>query len=78
VAERLCQGLGPHAVVLTRPDLVRLGLASDAPRLLGRIGEVVAVAASQRFPLSDPDLCYEHGGVQPDELLVPLATWPST
>jgi Type I phosphodiesterase / nucleotide pyrophosphatase len=78
VAERLRQGLGPHAVVLTRPQLVTLGLASDAPRLLDRIGEVVAVAASQRFPLSDPDLGYEHGGVQPDELLVPLATWHST
>jgi hypothetical protein len=78
VVERLRQGLGPHAVVLTRSELVTLGLVSDAPRLLGRIGEVVALATSERFPLADPDLRYEHGGVQPDELLVPLATWHST
>jgi hypothetical protein len=78
VAERLHQGLGPHAVVLTKSELVTLGLASDTPRLLGRVGEVIALAASERFPLSDPDLRYEHGGVQPDELLVPLATWRST
>jgi hypothetical protein len=77
VAERLRQGLGPHAVVLTRSELVALGLVSDASRLLARVGQVVALAASERFPLSDPDLGYEHGGVQPDELLVPLATWRS-
>jgi Type I phosphodiesterase / nucleotide pyrophosphatase len=77
VAERLRQGLGPHAVVLTRSELVTLGLVSGGARLLGRIGEVVALAASERFPLSDPDLRYEHGGVHPEELLVPLATWRS-
>jgi hypothetical protein len=36
---------------------------------------VVALALTQRFPLEDPDMRYEHGSVHPDEMLIPLATW---
>jgi hypothetical protein len=77
VAERLRQGLGANALVLSAPDLVVLGLLPDAPGLLERVGEVVALALTDRFPLGDPDMRYEHGSLQPDEILVPLATWPS-
>jgi len=76
VAERLRQGLGPNALVLSASELVDLGLVSDAPRLLERVGEVVALARTEHFPLEDPDMLCEHGGVGPDEMLVPLATWP--
>ena len=76
--ERLRQGLGTNALVLSASDLVDLGLLPDAPGPLERVGEVVALALTERFPLEDPDMRYEHGGAHPDEMLVPLATWPST
>ncbi len=64
--------------MLSASDLVDLGLLPDAPGPLERVGEVVALALTERFPLEDPDMRYEHGSVHPDEMLVPLATWPST
>ena len=76
VTERLHQGLGSNALVLSAAELVDLGLLPDVPELLERVGEVIALARSERFPLEDPDMLYEHGSLQPDEMLVPLATWP--
>jgi hypothetical protein len=35
---------------------------------------VVALARTEHFPLEDPDMRCEHGSVDPDEMLVPLAT----
>jgi ferredoxin len=78
VAERLRQGLGTNALVLSASDLIDRGLLPGVPGLLERVGEVVALALTERFPLEDPDMRYEHGSVHPDEMLVPLATWPST
>ncbi|HEY0637722.1 MAG TPA: hypothetical protein VGD67_08760, partial [Pseudonocardiaceae bacterium] len=43
----------------------------------GRVGELVAVAASERFPLPVTGMTHEHGGLHPDELLIPLARWPA-
>jgi hypothetical protein len=67
VAARLADALGDAATVHRAADL---GLPAD-----GRVGEVVAVAASERFPLPDPTLAYEHGGTAEDEVAVPFATW---
>jgi hypothetical protein len=80
VAERLRLALGPQADVRRRDELVALGLLPPAPRLLERIGEVVALAAGERFPLPAPrgPVFHDHGGLDPDEMLVPLTTWPSS
>jgi hypothetical protein len=43
--------------------------------LPGRVGPVVAIAASPRFPVPDPTLRYEHGGLDDDEMHVPFAVW---
>jgi hypothetical protein len=69
VADRLAAALGD--VALVRP-------ASEVPELsalTGRVGPVVAIAASPRFPVPDPTLRYEHGGLDDDEMHVPFATW---
>ena len=67
LASRLAAAMGDAATV-HRPD--DLGLPAD-----GRVGEVVAIAASDRFPLPDPGLRYEHGGMTEDEVAVPFAVW---
>lgn len=72
VRARLADALGDAAVVVHAPDLPlppRLALPPD------RIGAVIAIAASDRFPLPDPTLRYEHGGLDPDEMLIPWAVW---
>jgi hypothetical protein len=69
VAARLADALGDTAVVLPVSEVPELGT------LAGRVGPVVAIAASSRFPVPDPTLRYEHGGLDDDEMLVPFATW---
>jgi hypothetical protein len=69
VADRLADALGDAARVLP---------ASEVPELRalpGRVGPVVAIAASPRFPVPDPTLRYEHGGLDDDEMHVPFAVW---
>lgn len=68
VRDRLAAALGDAATVTT-PQ--RLGLPLD------RTGPVVAVAASERFPIPDATLRFEHGALHPDELDVPFAAWRS-
>lgn len=75
VAARLAEALGDAAVVLPAEDMPELGSACAAGSLRGRVGAVVAIAASERFPVPDPSLSYEHGGLDPAELLVPFAVW---
>jgi hypothetical protein len=75
LAARLAAALGDAAVVLRLADLDRLGLARVTPALRARLGEVVAIAATDRFPVPDPSLRWEHGSTHPDEMLVPLAAW---
>ncbi len=75
LAGRLAAALGDAALVLRRDDLDRLGLLRLSPPLRARLGEVVAVAATDRFPVPDPSLRWEHGSTHPDEMLVPLAAW---
>jgi hypothetical protein len=66
VRQRLAAALGDAAVVRTAQEL---GLTP------GRVGAVVAIAASPRFPLPVPGMCSEHGGTDPDELVIPFAVW---
>lgn len=75
LAGRLAAALGDAALVLGVDDLDRLGLLRLTPQLRARLGSVVAVAATDRFPIPDPGLRWEHGSTQPDEMLVPLAAW---
>jgi hypothetical protein len=75
LAGRLATALGDAALVVRRADLDRLGLIRLTPALHARLGEVVAIAATDRFPVPDPSLRWEHGSTHPDEMLVPLAAW---
>ncbi|MGW5484525.1 hypothetical protein ACWEU6_34580 [Streptosporangium sandarakinum] len=75
-AERLAAALGEHALVLAAGELPGLGLLELTPAVRERLGEVVAVAASPRFPLPVRGPRFEHGALTEDEMLVPLALWP--
>ena len=77
VADRLRTALAGHADVLTPSDLARHGRLPNTAAVTERIGAVVAVATSAAFPVPDPSLAFEHGGVADDEVLVPLARWGS-
>jgi hypothetical protein len=70
LAERAARCLGDAASVHTAAEL---GL--DHGALAGRVGAVVVVARTARFPVPDPSLCFEHGACDPQELHVPLAIW---
>lgn len=75
LARELRAALGEHAFVFTPDELDDRGLMSVSPIVRARIGEIVAVAASPRFPVPDPSSAYEHGSITEDELLVPFAAW---
>ena len=66
VRARLADALGDAAVVVAARDL---GLDPH------RVGAVVAIAASDRFPIPNPELRYEHGGLDVDEMIIPFAVW---
>lgn len=67
--------LGTDAAVLAATDLVDLGLIDPDSVLLQRVGEVVAIAVGERFPLVDPTDRYEHGSLTAEEMRTPLAIW---
>jgi hypothetical protein len=69
VTTRLTAALGNTATVLSVHELPELAA------LPGRVGPVVAIATSPAFPIPDPTLTHEHGGLDDDELHVPFATW---
>ena len=75
VAQRLADALGDAARVLPVEQVPELGGAGAAQALTGRVGPVVAIAASPRFPVPDPALRYEHGGLDDEEMHVPFAAW---
>lgn len=75
VADRLADALGGHARVLTPEELDAAGLLPATPGVLARIGAVVAVAATARFPVPDPGVTWEHGALTEDEMDIPLAGW---
>lgn len=66
VFDRVATALGDTATIHHATDL---GLPQP------EAGPVVAVAASPRFPLPDPSVRYEHGGLSRDEIDVPFAVW---
>jgi Type I phosphodiesterase / nucleotide pyrophosphatase len=75
VRNRLATALGDAGEVLTADRLAALGLAGDTLR--GRVGDLVVLATSERFPVPDETLRWEHGGTDEEERLVPLAIWRS-
>jgi hypothetical protein len=75
VRERLAAALGPHALVLASDELADLGLAAAGGLVARRVGEVVALATGDRFPLLDPADRYEHGSITETEMLIPFAVW---
>jgi hypothetical protein len=66
VFDRVATTLGATATVHHATDL---GLPQP------EAGPVVAVAASPRFPIPDPSVTYEHGGLSREEIDVPCAVW---
>ncbi|MDI5962327.1 alkaline phosphatase family protein [Streptantibioticus silvisoli] len=75
LADRLADALGDHARVYTPAELDAAGLLPATPAVLERIGAVVAVAATARFPVPDPRVGFEHGALTQEETHVPLAGW---
>jgi len=75
LARELRAAFDEHAFVLTPEELDGRGLMEDSPIVRARIGELVAIAASPRFPVPDPGSSYEHGSLTEDEMLVPFAAW---
>jgi hypothetical protein len=72
VRARLADALGDAAVVLAACELALppgLGLPLD------RVGAVLAIAASESFPVPDLGMRYEHGGLDVDEMVIPFAVW---
>jgi hypothetical protein len=68
VADRLRDALGDSATVHRAEELA-------TGRALERVGAVVAVAASERFPVLFDWMVSEHGGTHPDETRIPYAVW---
>jgi hypothetical protein len=66
VHARLADAMGDAAVVVRASQL-------DLPP--DRVGSVVGIATSPRFPVPDPGLHYEHGGTDTDEMIIPFAVW---
>jgi hypothetical protein len=75
VLDRLTAALSDHALVMPAEGLIELGLVERGGQLLDRIGEIVALALDEWFPLVDPEDAYEHGSVTPEEMLAPLVVW---
>jgi hypothetical protein len=75
VSSRLAGALGETALVVEREELADLGLLRLNRELRARLGEIVAISAGVQFPVPDPRNRFEHGGVTPAEMIVPLAVW---
>jgi hypothetical protein len=75
LADELRAALGEHAFVFTPGELDDRGLMKVTPVVRARIGEIVAVGVSPRFPVPDPSVAYEHGSITEDEMSVPFAAW---
>lgn len=72
VRARLSAALGGSAVVFAASELPLPPHLRLPPE---RAGAVVAVAASPAFPVPNPRLRFEHGGLDVDEMVVPLGVW---
>ena len=75
LARELRAAFDEHAFIFTPDELGDRGLLKASPIVKARIGELVAIAASPRFPVPDPSYAYEHGSITEDEMLVPFAAW---
>ncbi len=75
LAGLLADALTVHARVYTPTELHTAGLLPATPTVVARIGAVVAVAATARFPVPDHRLGWEHGALTEAETCVPLAGW---
>jgi hypothetical protein len=62
--------------VVTHPhELADWGLVSEGSVGQRRLGEIVLLAHGADFPVPDATVCFEHGSMTADEVLVPLALW---
>lgn len=76
ILKMLSASLGTDAIVIHRDELASLGLLEgEVGPDPSRVGEVVAIATGERFPVPDPSLIFEHGGISEQERRVPLVTY---
>jgi len=76
VLKMLLDGLGTDAIVIHRDELGSLGLLEGMAEPISlRVGEVVAIATGERFPIPDPNLIFEHGGISEQERRIPLVIY---
>lgn len=68
--------IGDTGFLLPKEKLVEYGLFSPSPAAFERIGELVAVGSSDRFPSAGPGYVSEHGAITEGEMFVPLLLFP--
>ena len=58
-------------------SLISLGILSIGENLRSQVGEIIALALTDDFPLAvyGEGFTYEHGAVRKDEMCVPLMVW---
>lgn len=77
VFEKTKEILGDNALVLHRDDLSRHSILSVGPNLRLQVGEIIALALTDNFPLAvyGDGFTHEHGALSADEMCVPLMAW---
>lgn len=77
VFERSREILGENAIILHRDEIVDAGLMQVGPNMRVQVGEIIALALTEKFPLAvfGEGFTHEHGSVGIDEMLVPLMVW---
>lgn len=68
---------GESAIVFHRDELGDHGLLEVGPNLQCQVGEILALAVAEEFPLAvyGEGFTFEHGSVSYDEMCVPLMIW---
>ncbi len=75
VMSALRAGMADKAFIVSREELIGIGVFPDNPAIRERVGEVIAIARGPAFPHLDADAKFDHGALSVAEMLVPLATW---
>lgn len=78
VADRLRAAFGPDVAVFLRTDPAWWDFAAAAGNsslTSDTVGDVIAVALTERFPVPDPQYVFEHGSICADEMRTGVAVW---
>jgi len=75
-ASWLRSSIGDTGILLKKHQLVEYGLFSHSPIAFDRVGELVAIGKTDRFPSAGPAFISEHGSITEGEMFVPLLLFP--